>query len=433
QVDIENQYYTSKGLLESGESFEDALSGFEAVLEMESDDKERWCFRAMKQIVKIHARQGNYSSMLSSYERMLAALSSASIGRSAAEKKLSSLLDALASLPDASARRALYIRTLRALSDPARNERLWFKTGLRAATLEAESGRPATALKLLKTLARVCRTPEGQDDPRRGSHLLDVYALTISVLRQLRRTHAVPALAARALAIRSAVPHPRIVGIVRESSGHAALASGAYEAAATDFFEAFKSYDEAGSSARLACLHYVALSTLLMGSDVDPFDSQEARPYRAEPGLQATARLVAAFRAADVAGLSAALDDLRAALPASEAFWEHVPELELCVRAKKVLGLARAYSCLRMDALAAQLRVGEDEAERLLRRFVAEERVAGELDAVERVFWVARERGEGAGRPAKVTKALEDWAEKLAALSVSVASRAGGGGGSAAS
>ncbi len=40
-MDIENQYYNSKGLLES-EDYEEALAGFNQVLKMEGDDKGEW-------------------------------------------------------------------------------------------------------------------------------------------------------------------------------------------------------------------------------------------------------------------------------------------------------------------------------------------------------------------------------------------------------
>ena len=40
-VDVENQYYNSKGLLES-EELEEALSGFRQVLKMEGEDKGEW-------------------------------------------------------------------------------------------------------------------------------------------------------------------------------------------------------------------------------------------------------------------------------------------------------------------------------------------------------------------------------------------------------
>lgn len=44
--------------------------------------------------------------------------------------------------------------------------------------------------------------------------------------------------------------------------------------------QAFKSYDEAGVPRRVQCLKYVVLAYMLMESKVDPFDAQEARPYK---------------------------------------------------------------------------------------------------------------------------------------------------------
>lgn len=41
--------------------------------------------------------------------------------------------------------------------------------------------------------------------------------------------------------------------------------------------QAFKNYDEAGALRRIQCLKYLVLATMLMESDVDPFDAQ-ARP-----------------------------------------------------------------------------------------------------------------------------------------------------------
>lgn len=39
-------------------------------------------------------------------------------------------------------------------------------------------------------------------------------------------------------------------------------------------WQAFKNYDEAGAVRRIQCLKYLVLATMLMESDVDPFDAQ---------------------------------------------------------------------------------------------------------------------------------------------------------------
>lgn len=48
--------------------------------------------------------------------------------------------------------------------------------------------------------------------------------------------------------------------------------------AQVDFFESFKSYDEAGSPQRIQVLKYLVLAHMLMDSQINPFDSQETKP-----------------------------------------------------------------------------------------------------------------------------------------------------------
>jgi hypothetical protein len=55
------------------------------------------------------------------------------------------------------------------------------------------------------------------------------------------------ALYEQSLHIKSAIPHPLIRGVIRECGGKMHLREGEYEKAHTDFFEAFKNYDESGS------------------------------------------------------------------------------------------------------------------------------------------------------------------------------------------
>ena len=50
-----------------------------------------------------------------------------------------------------------------------------------------------------------------------------------------------------------------------------------WNAAATDFFESFKNYDEAGQPRDVRSLKYLVLANMLMESNVNPFDAQEAR------------------------------------------------------------------------------------------------------------------------------------------------------------
>ena len=59
-----------------------------------------------------------------------------------------------------------------------------------------------------------------------------------------------------------------------------------YQKAHTDFFEAFKNYDESGSPRRTACLKYLVLASMLMKSNINPFDSQVQDAHVIEKSLK---------------------------------------------------------------------------------------------------------------------------------------------------
>ena len=78
--------------------------------------------------------------------------------------------------------------------------------------------------------------------------------------------------------------------------------------------QAFKNYDEAGSLRRIQCLKYLVLATMLMESDVDPFDAQEAKPYRQDPDVLAMTNLVDAYQRNNIAEFEKTLKNNRQGL-----------------------------------------------------------------------------------------------------------------------
>ncbi len=66
---------------------------------------------------------------------------------------------------------------------------------------------------------------------------------------------------------------------------------GQWNRASEDFFESFRNYDEAGLPQRIQVLKYLVLANMLTGSEVNPFDSQETKPW---VFLLATSQLIRA-------------------------------------------------------------------------------------------------------------------------------------------
>ncbi|XP_058198573.1 COP9 signalosome complex subunit 2-like, partial [Rhododendron vialii] len=85
-------------------------------------------------------------------------------------------------------------------------------------------------------------------------------------------------------------------GIIHECGGKMHMAEGQWAEAATNFFEAFKNYEEARNQRHIQCLKYLVLVDMLMESEVTPFDNQQAKPYKNDREVLAMTNLIAAYQ-----------------------------------------------------------------------------------------------------------------------------------------
>lgn len=109
-----------------------------------------------------------------------------------------------------------------------------------------------------------------------------------------------------------------------ECGGKMHLREGEFERAHTDFFEAFKNYDESGSPRRTTCLKYLVLANMLMKSGINPFDSQEAKPYKNDPEILAMTNLVVSYQNNDINEFESILRNNRNNIMADPFIREHI-------------------------------------------------------------------------------------------------------------
>lgn len=146
--------------------------------------------------------------------------------------------------------------------------------------------------------------------------MLEIFALEIQMYTEQKNNKKLKKLYEKSLRVRSAVPHPLIMSVIREcgksfsylssrnllqnkfpvKGGKMHLRAGEFDKAYTDFFEAFKNYDDSGNPRRINCLKYLILNRMLMKSAINPFDSQEAKPYAIEQEIKTFMLLINAFQ-----------------------------------------------------------------------------------------------------------------------------------------
>ena len=174
------------------------------------------------------------------------------------------------------------------------------------------------------------------------------------------------------------------------------MSHGEYEEAGKTFFQAFKSYDEAGDPSRLRCLKYLVLASMLHASSINPFDSQEARPYRDDPEIVAMTNLVQAFHSNDIHAFERILRQNKTRIMGDEFVREHIEDLLRTIRTQVLRRLIRPYKRISLAAIASALNgITVKEIESLLVCLILEGSLDGSIDLAEGVLLKEAERGGG--------------------------------------
>jgi len=256
------------------------------------------------------------------------------------------------------------------------------------------------------------------DDMKKGTQLLEVYALEIQMHTELKNNKQLKELYKRALEVKSAIPHPRIMGVIRECGGKMHMHERVWTEAATDFFEAFKSYDEAGAVRRVQCLKYLVLANMLMESSVDPFDAQEAKPYKNDPQVLAMTDLVQAYQRNDISAFERILKSNKRTIYDDAFIRQYIEDLLKNIRTQVVLKLIQPYTRIRIPFISRELNIPEGDVEQLLVSLILDSRIAGHIDQVNKLLELTSSSEED-----EKYAALDKWSKSLKTLNGNIVSK----------
>ncbi|XP_003741080.1 COP9 signalosome complex subunit 2 [Galendromus occidentalis] len=407
-VDLENQYYNSKALKQDDPKA--ALQSFQKVLDLEGGQKGDYGFKALKQMVKINFRLGQYEEMMSRYKQLLSYIRTA-VTRNYSEKSINSILDYISTSKRMQLLQEFYEVTLDALKD-AKNDRLWFKTNTKLGKLYLDREEYPKLQRILKQLHLSCQNVDGSDDLRKGTQLLEIYALEIQMYTARKNNKELKKLYEASLQIKSAIAHPLIMGVIRECGGKMHLREGEYNFAHTDFFEAFKNYDESGSPRRTTCLKYLVLASMLMQKEsakvINVLDSQEAKPYKDDPEIVALTDLVDAYQAHNISRFEAIVSGPHKESIMKDAFIkEHIEQLLLNIRRQVLIRLIRPYTRIKIDFISCELNIPSQDVESLLVSCILDNTIQGRIDQVRQVLELSSSSVQ------KRYSGMEQWALQI--------------------
>ncbi|CAO2657249.1 Nn.00g033750.m01.CDS01 [Neocucurbitaria sp. VM-36] len=362
-VDIENKYYNAKQL--KADDPEAAIDEFLGVPPLE-EEKSDWGFKGLKQAIKLEFKLARYDQAVEHYKELLTYVKSA-VTRNYSEKSINNMLDFIEkAAEDAEAYRCMekfYALTLD-IFQSTNNERLWLKTNIKLARLWLDRKDYRQLTEKLRELHKACQK-DGTDDPSKGTYSLEVYSLEILMYAETRNNKRLKVLYQKALKVKSAVPHPKIM----EN----------WKGAQSDFFESFKNYDEAGSLQRIQVLKYLVLATMLSGSDINPFDSQETKPYQNDPRISTMTDLVNAYQREDIHEYEKILQSNKDLLQ-DPFIAENIDEVTRNVRTKAVVKLVAPYTRFTLAFISKQLKISLPEVQEIVGFLIVDKRLRGKIN-----------------------------------------------------
>ncbi|CDW52331.1 PCI domain containing protein [Trichuris trichiura] len=384
-VDLENQYYNSKAVKVSHPY--EALEGFKKVLELEKE-KGEWGFRTLKQLVKLTCSLGMYNEMVDYYKQLLTYIKSA-VTRNYSEKSINNILDHISTIKEIDLLELLYDSTLEVLKN-ARNDRLWFKTNIKLAKLYFDRRDFRSLSKILDELRHSCQSNGAVDELRKGTQLLEIYALEIQMYTEQKNNKKLKVSFSIKTSAISAIPHPLIMGVVRECGGKMHLREGQFEEAHVDFLEAFKNYDESGNMRRVSCLKYLVLTSMLLKSGINPFHSQETKPYENDPEIFVMTQLVRAYQNDDLVNFQLIIEQNKDNVLGDPFIRERVEELLSNIRTQVLVKLIKPFTRIQLSFLADGLHVSLKEVKNLLAHAIRDNAVSGTIDSMNNVLTLTR-------------------------------------------
>ena len=282
------------------------------------------------------------------------------------------------------------------------NERLWLKTNIKLAKLYLDRKDYQAVIKKVRELHKACERDDGTDDPNKGTYSLEIYALEIQMYAETKNNKQLKRLYERALKVRSAVPHPKIMGIIRECGGKMHMSEENWKDAQSDFFESFRNYDEAGSLQRIQVLKYLVLTTMLMKSDINPFESQETKPYKNDPRIAAMTDLVDAYQRDDIDQYERVLQNNKDLL--SDPFIaENIDEVTRNMRTKAVQKLIAPYTRFHLSFIGKTLKISTQEVQDIISFLIVDKKVNGKINQQDGTVQIADETDKDRLR------ALDEW------------------------
>ena len=126
-------------------------------------------------------------------------------------------------------------------------------------------------------------------------------------------------------------------------------------------------------------LKYLVLTTMLMDSDINPFDSPETKAYQNDPRISAMTDLVDAYQRDDINKYESVLAKSKD-VTADPFITENIDEVTRSMRTKGVLKLVAPYTRFTFQFVAKQLQISIGEVQDIIGFLILDKKLKAKID-----------------------------------------------------
>ena len=148
---------------------------------------------------------------------------------------------------------------------------------------------------------------------------------------------------------------------------------------------------------------------MLMKSDINPFDSQETKPYKNDPRISAMTDLVDAYQRDDIHRYESILQNNKDVL-ADPFIAENIDEVTRNMRTKGVLKLVAPYTRFTLAFIAKQLKISIAEVQDIVGFLIVDKKLNGKINQDHGTVEI--QSNDDFGR----TQALQQWTSAVGSL-----------------
>lgn len=126
-------------------------------------------------------------------------------------------------------------------------------------------------------------------------------------------------------------------------------------------------------------LKYLVLATMLSGSDINPFDSQETKPYQNDARISTMTDLVNAYQREDIHAYEKILQN-NPDLLKDPFIAENIDEVTRNVRTKAVIKLVAPYTRFTLGFISKQLKISLSEVQEIVGFLIVDKKLRGKIN-----------------------------------------------------